>query len=150
MNKAQVGKRGEQAAARYLKRHGYQILERNIHISHQEIDIIAVNRDVIAFVEVKARIADPKDSDWQSTPGAAVNYEKQGHLLRAATNYLKRNRFDQQPRMDVIEVYLTPDKQISHLLRLWEKITAISGIPQKKVLHINHIENAFGFHGYRP
>lgn len=150
MNKAQVGKRGEQAAARYLRRHGYQILERNIHVSHQEIDIIAVNRDVIAFVEVKTRTADPQRSDWQSAPGAAVNYEKQGHLLRAAKNYLRNTGSEQQPRMDVIEVYLAPDHLMSRFSRFWERLTGVFGIPQRKVLHIHHIENAFGLYGYRP
>ena len=150
MNKAQVGKRGEQVAARYLKKHGYDIVERNIHISHQEIDIVAINKECIAFVEVKTRILDPTKKDLYSVPAAAVTANKQTFLLKAASKYLSDHRYDLQPRMDVIEVYLAQDHQISHLSRIWEKLTALFGTPQRKVLDVNHIINAFGLNGYRP
>ena len=44
---------GEDAAVRYLKTRGYEILDRNYRSSWGEIDIIARQRDVLAFVEVK-------------------------------------------------------------------------------------------------
>lgn len=151
MNKAQVGKRGEQIAARFLKKHGYEILEKNLHISHQEIDIIAVNHTHIAFVEVKTRVKDPNDADYLSTPAAAVTYEKQQHLLHSAKRYLSEHSYnDLQPRMDVIEVYLAPDTMIRPIECIWERISSTFFIPQRKALHINHIENAFGLYGYRP
>lgn len=150
MNKAQVGKRGEQAAARYLKRRGYQVLERNLHISHEEIDIIAVDRHCIAFVEVKTRIGRPENADRYSAPASAVTYQKQQHLLRAANAYLSKNTYSLQPRMDIIEIYLTPDNDLSFFDRLVEKVTSWFGVPQRRLIHINHIENAFGLHGYRP
>ena len=149
MNKAQVGKRGERAAARYLRRHGYDILEKNIHISHEEIDIIAIDRDCIAFVEVKTRCIRPENADRYSAPAAAVTYSKQEHLLRAAKTYIAKNRIKVQPRMDVIEVFLTPDKDLRPFDKFLEKITCAIGAPYRKVLHIHHIENAFGMHGYR-
>ena len=150
MNKAQVGKRGEQVAAGYLRKHGYDILERNIHISHQEIDIIAINKECIAFVEVKTRILDPSKSDPYSAPAAAVTESKQRFLLKAASKYLADHRYDLQPRMDVIEVYLAQEHQLSPVSRIWEKLTALFGTPHRKVLNVNHIENAFGLNGYRP
>ena len=150
MNKAQVGKRGEQVAARYLRRHGYDVLERNLHISHEEIDIIAINKQCIAFVEVKTRTARPEDADRFSAPASAVTYTKQEHLLRAANAYLSKNTFALQPRMDVIEVYLAPERDLSAKDKLIEKISAMFGTPRRRVLHVNHIENAFGVRGYRP
>ncbi len=150
MNKAQVGKRGEQIAARYLKRHGYDIIERNIHVSHQEIDIIAINRECIAFVEVKTRVLDPGRADRYTAPAAAVNVEKRRFLLKAASAYMAEHGYELQPRMDVVEVYLAPDHQIQALSRFWEKLTGFVGVPQRKVLRINHIENAFGLNGYIP
>ena len=150
MNKAQVGKRGEQVAARYLRRHGYDILERNLHISHEEIDIIAINKQCIAFVEVKTRTMRPEDADRLSAPASAVTYAKQEHLIRAANAYLAKNYCKLQPRMDVIEVYLSPEKDLRAIDRLLERMAALFGIPYRRVLHINHIENAFGAHGYRP
>ncbi len=149
MNKAQVGKCGEQVAAKYLRRHGYEILERNLHVSHEEIDIIAINMHCIAFVEVKTRIKRPEESDRYSAPASAVTYKKQEHLLRAAKAYLSRNSCSLQPRMDVIEVYLSPDEDLRKIDMLIERITALLGTPYRRVLHINHIENAFGVHGCR-
>lgn len=148
MNKAQVGKRGEQAAARYLKKHGYDILERNLHVSHQEIDIIAINRDCIVFVEVKTRTIYPDNADRFSTPAAAVTLQKQQFLLKAASKYIAEHHYALQPRMDVIEVYLAPDQEISAVQKLWKRLTGIIGTPRRKVLHINHIENAFGYRRY--
>ena len=148
MDKAQVGKRGEQAAARYLKLHGYDILERNLHVSHQEIDIVACDRDCIVFVEVKTRTIHPEDADRFSTPAAAVTVQKQQYLLKAASQYISQHRYALQPRMDVIEVYLVPDQEISALSKFFERLTGIFGVPKRKVLHINHIENAFGYRRY--
>ena len=150
MNKAQVGKRGEQVAAKYLQRHGYDVLERNLHVSHQEIDIIAANKQYIAFVEVKTRIGRPEDADVYSAPASAVTYQKQTHLLRAAHTYLAKSNCNMHPRMDVIEVYLAPEKDLKTADKLIEKITGMFGTPHRRVLHIHHIENAFGVHGYRP
>ena len=48
------GNWGEDAAVRYLKTRGYEILDRNYRSSWGEIDIIARQQDVLAFVEVKA------------------------------------------------------------------------------------------------
>ena len=150
MNKAQVGKCGEQAAARYLRRKGYDIIERNLHISHEEIDIVAINKQYIAFVEVKARTIRPEGTDRISAPASAVTYAKQEHLLRAARAYLAKNHVQLQPRMDVIEVYLAPTEDMRKIDRMIEKIGLLMGFPYKRILRINHIENAFGAHGYRP
>ena len=150
MNKAQVGKCGEQAAARYLRRKGYDIIERNLHISHEEIDIVAINKQYIAFVEVKTRTIRPEETDRISAPASAVTYAKQEHLLRAARAYLAKNHVQLQPRMDVIEVYLAPTEDIRKIDRMIEKIGLLMGFPYKRILRINHIENAFGAYGYRP
>ena len=150
MNKAQVGKCGEQAAARYLRRKGYDIIERNLHISHEEIDIVAINKQYIAFVEVKTRTIRPEETDCISAPSSAVTYAKQEHLLRAARAYLAKNHVQLQPRMDVIEVYLAPTEDMRKIDRMIEKIGLLMGFPYKRILRINHIENAFGVHGYRP
>ena len=150
MDKAQIGRRGEQIAAQYLRRHGYDILERNLHISHEEIDIIAINKHCIAFVEVKTRTGRPEQADYLSAPASAVTYKKQEHLLRAANAYLAKSAYSLQPRMDIIEVYLAPESDLRAIDKLLEKFSALFGTPQRRVLHINHIENAFGVHGYRP
>ena len=49
-----LGRRGEDAAARFLKKQGYRILDRNRFLGKYEIDIIARDGNCIAFVEVKS------------------------------------------------------------------------------------------------
>ena len=48
-----IGGAGEEAAAKYLRRKGYKILERNYHIRGGELDIIAQKDGYIVFVEVE-------------------------------------------------------------------------------------------------
>lgn len=127
MTTAEIGKKGEKLAANFLKRNGYKILERNLHQSHNEIDIIAANKEYIVFVEVKTRTANKDLFLPYGSPATAVTKEKQKRTVRAATNYLltqSKKAKEKQPRMDVIEVYL-------------EKETG-------KLLEINHITDAFG------
>ena len=125
MKTVDIGRIGEDAAVKYLKKNGYKIIERNIHVSHNELDIIARNKEFLVFVEVKARSTDKSLSYQFGTPASAVTYSKKQRTLEAARAFLSSGRFDSlQPRFDVIEVHL--DKT------------------DKKVLHINHILNAFG------
>ena len=52
MDNKSLGSRGEEAAAVYLMRHGYEILERNFRVSTGEIDIVAVTGNTLVFAEV--------------------------------------------------------------------------------------------------
>ena len=119
-----VGKLGEDAAAKFLSKNGYKILERNIHISHNEIDIIAKNKSFLVFAEVKTRTVGEDLYSEYGTPAAAVTKQKQMRIITAARSYLYIKKIsDIQPRFDVVEVYV--DKA--------------SG----KILKINHFEDAF-------
>ena len=123
-NTTSVGRYGEELACEFLKNKKFKILEQNFYSSHNEIDIIAENKQYIIFVEVKTRSCTP-DSDFSfGTPASAVTYSKQKRTLIAAQAYLNEHNTKKAPRLDVIEVYL--DKRDSSLLK------------------INHIEDAFG------
>lgn len=128
MKTVDIGRLGEDQAARYLKKNKFKIIERNLHVSHNEIDIIAISKKqrIIAFVEVKARTVDKDLYSPFGTPASAVTKEKQRRTIEAARRYLRSNEkyFDFQPRFDVFEIYLDREDM--------------------KVLKINHIENAFG------
>lgn len=88
----------EDAAARHLKAQGYKVVERNFATRFGEIDIVAVQRDVVVFVEVKSR-----SSDDYGPPEEGVTATKQAHLRRAAELYLKRHRLLDSPcRFDVL------------------------------------------------
>ncbi|MBR2346878.1 MAG: YraN family protein [Clostridia bacterium] len=128
MKTVDIGRLGEDQAARFLKKNKFKIIDRNLHVSHNEIDIIAISKKqrIIAFVEVKARTVDKDLYSPFGTPASAVTKEKQRRTIEAARGYLRSNEkyFDFQPRFDVLEIYLDREDM--------------------KVLKINHIENAFG------
>jgi putative endonuclease len=90
----------EQAAADFLMRQGYEILEMNYRIRQGEIDIIAREDGCIVFVEVKYRAKGEADAL------SAVDFRKQRKISRVALTYITRHRLSQYTpyRFDVIAV----------------------------------------------
>lgn len=78
----QRGRRGEDEAAAYLQKNGYRVLERNWKKHHAEIDIIAIEGDILVFIEVKTRF-----SDEYGKPEEAMTPWKVKTLERAAYEY---------------------------------------------------------------
>lgn len=103
MNHKEIGNLGETLAAELLKRKGYHILERNYRCAYGEVDIIAANRDTIAFVEVKTRLTD-LCGDGRS----AVDSKKRHRIHNAAGYYLSNTTtvFDDVD-FQVVEIALT-------------------------------------------
>ena len=95
-----LGDFGEERAARYLRRKGYRIVERNYRCRQGEIDIIAERREFLVFVEVKLR----KDERFAEAR-EFVTAAKQRRILAAAQLWLAQHESERQPRFDVIEVY---------------------------------------------
>jgi len=125
----ELGRFGEKAAAEYLKKKGYRILEKNFRAGKNEIDIIAANRKEIVFVEVKTRTLSALGDLPYGTPLEAVDTPKQKRTLAAASAYLYKSETERIPRFDIIEVYLT------HRSGLFKTLS---------VEKISHIEDAFG------
>jgi len=103
---AMLGRRGEKAAARHLKRSGYAILERNYTVMEGEIDLIAFRDGTIVFVEVRSQ-TEPALID----PLRTVNRRKQSRVIRAAKHYASVHRLDAEDvelRFDVIRVLFGP------------------------------------------
>ena len=119
MDKKSLGPWGEEQAARYLRLHGYSILERNFSCRAGEIDIVAKKGKFLVFVEVKTR----KNAEFAEAR-EFVTYAKQQRIFAAAHLYLTSHDGDLQPRFDVIEVY-APDGE------------------QSRKVRINHIKDAF-------
>ena len=119
-----TGNTGEDAAVKHLKKHGYRILERNYVALGHEIDVIAKNKDTLAFIEVKTRTVGSKS--WETRPSASVTREKQLNIINTAKWYLGKAVYntklkDLRVRLDVIEVYLenkgvkTYVKELNHI-----------------------------------
>ena len=97
-----LGKLGEDLAAAELERRGYAITARRYRTRCGEIDIVAEIREVLVFVEVKAR----EDAEFGSA-AEAVTPRKQRALTRMARDYLTRERIVDRPcRFDVVTVML--------------------------------------------
>jgi len=95
-----LGLSGEEAAARYLKRLGYRIVARGDRLKTGEIDLVAVDRQTVVFVEVKTR-----ESTEAGHPSEAVDAVKQRRLTRAAVTFLKHHGLLESPaRFDVVAV----------------------------------------------
>ena len=111
MNTREFGKIGEAFAAEYLEAKGYRILGRNVYVSHCEIDVLAESDTHILFTEVKTRRGFPDKPDRYGRPGTAVNAMKKASLIKGASLWITQNRSslgNRQPRIDVIEIYLSP------------------------------------------
>ena len=88
---------------------GYKILETNYRNRLGEIDIIAKDRDTIAFVEVKAR-----KSKTYGHPKWAITSKKQRKISMVALSYLKSTRqIDTRARFDVVTVTLNSEDTTS-------------------------------------
>ena len=90
----EVGKKGEEIAAKYLQSKGYKILERNYSTKFGEIDLIVSKNNILSFVEVKLK----KGEDF-GTPEEMVGKNKRAQVERMANFYLidkpeMQKRFD--------------------------------------------------------
>lgn len=95
-----LGDRGEAAAWEFLKKQGYDLVEKNYHCKLGEIDVIARRAGRIAFIEVKTRT-----SDHYGAPQEAVNLVKQEKIFKIASWYLKEKKLSGTPvAFDVISV----------------------------------------------
>jgi putative endonuclease len=95
-----LGRRGEDAAAKYLKRQGYRLIARGVRSRLGELDIIAADGRTVVFVEVKTR-----RSGDAGHPTEAIDAAKQRRMTRAALAYLKaKGLLDYSARFDVVAV----------------------------------------------
>lgn len=75
---------GEEFAAGYLSQQGYTVIGRNVRTPYGEIDLIALDGEVLVFVEVKTR-----SSNAFGFPEEAISKQKAGHMLASAQSYLQ-------------------------------------------------------------
>lgn len=99
-----TGQRGEALAEERLRSLGYRILERNWRFKHLEVDLIAVEADMLVFVEIKTRndlrYGQPEDS---------VDWRKERKLARAAEIYIHKTNYHGEIRFDIVSVLWPQD-----------------------------------------
>jgi putative endonuclease len=94
------GAAAEGQVAEYLKRQGYEILDRNVTFRDGELDLVAQRGPVLAFVEVRMR-----STEAFGDPSATVSWAKQRRIVRAATRYAQEHHCgDRDLRFDVASV----------------------------------------------
>ncbi len=95
-----LGRRGEEAAAKFLRRQGYRILASGLDSRLGELDLIAVDGRTIVFVEVKTRA-----STDAGHPAEAIDPRKEQRMTQAALAYLKSHGLLQYAaRFDVVAI----------------------------------------------
>jgi putative endonuclease len=113
-----VARLGEEIATNYLKKKGYQIIDRNFRKGYGEIDIIAVYSSVLVFVEVKTRTTSLYGGAIE-----AISYSKLKSLIRTCEYYkMLHPKLPGALRIDAILIDLE----------------------NKKVKNLEHVENISG------
>ncbi len=105
-----VGKKGESYVCEYLKQNGWSITQTNYHSRYGEIDIIAEDKNYIAFVEVKAR----NNFKFSHAP-EIVNKSKRIKIIKTAYVYISEKNLSKQPRFDIAEVLISKEGDIKNL-----------------------------------
>src|SRR5438093_5149297 len=85
-----LGRAAEEAVASRLRRRGWQILARNARTRFGEIDLVALEGDVLVFVEVKAGRVN--GSGGPARPVLAVGPAKQRRIRGLARAWLAGRR----------------------------------------------------------
>jgi putative endonuclease len=109
--KQNLGRRGEDEAASYLKKQGYILLQRNYRCPLGEIDIIAKDGKTLVFAEVRAR-----SSGRFGLPQESIHWHKQSRLRKVAQYYLKAVQKEEAPvRFDVLALLFDRENQPVHV-----------------------------------
>ena len=93
------GKFGEEQALLYLRKLGYNILECNWQFRKFEIDIIALDKEILVAVEVKTR----KNNAF-GAPEVFVTRKKQSQLIKGINHYVERKELANEIRFDIVSV----------------------------------------------
>ncbi len=113
----QRGRLGEKYVCDYLENKGYIIVDTNYSSRYGEIDVIARNDKIIAFVEVKTRTSASLVGGFES-----ITKSKIRRMIKTIACYLTEKSIVLQPRIDCVQVMVNPNNN--------------------SLVDINYIENA--------
>ena len=109
----QTGLSAESRAAAYLMVKGYRILAKRFRTRYGEIDLVARRRNLVAFVEVKAR-ATLDDAAFAVTP------HQQGRIINAAEAWLAANPQYAEFELRFDAILIAPRRLPRHLLAAFD------------------------------
>ena len=107
----QFGKDAEVLAEKYFVDNGFEILFRNWRHSHYEIDIIAQKKDILHFIEVKAR-----QTSKFGYPEESVSKKKLRFLMNAADEFLFQNQQYGHVQFDILSIIIEKNKEPEYFL----------------------------------
>lgn len=112
MNHNDLGNWGESLAVKHLKEKGLKILETNWRHLRAEIDIIAMEGEILVFLEVKTRT-----SEYFGPPEMFVTPQKEKLMVRAAHAYMQQIKHEWEIRFDIVSVLFRNQKdyEVRHL-----------------------------------
>jgi putative endonuclease len=107
----ETGIKGENIAKNFLETKGYEIVHCNWRFGKKEIDIIAMHKNTVVFIEVKTR----SSFDF-GFPEEAVSVQKQNYMKAAAETYLDEHPEIKNLQFDIISILLNREevKEIRH------------------------------------
>jgi putative endonuclease len=100
------GDEGELLAFDYLKDRGFIIIEKNWTVGHKEIDLVAFDRNILVFIEVKTR----KSIKGLSAEDV-LSESKRLFLLEAAEKYVEEKNISNEIRFDLLLISLQGQKK---------------------------------------
>ena len=104
----ELGRRGDDEAARHLQSLGYRILGRRERVLRGDIDIVALDGRTVVFVEVRSR-----SDTSHGHPAETVGPTKQRRIAELAAAYIRRHRLqDQSVRIDVVAVTFPAEPRV--------------------------------------
>ena len=108
MNNKPQGISGEDTATSFIKKKGFEILERNYQHTKGEVDIIAmIDNVLLVFCEVKYR----KNSDY-GNPEVFVSRDQQKSIIRVAEHYIQAINWHKDIRFDILAI---TGKEVYHI-----------------------------------
>jgi putative endonuclease len=107
----ELGRKGEKLAAECLTKKGIEVIQFNYRYGRAEIDIIAKEKNVLIFVEVKYRT-----STKFGFPEEFIDKAKEKRIKSAAENYIFEKNWQHDIRFDIVSIVDNKEPQIEHFI----------------------------------
>lgn len=116
--KQKIGDLGEELATKFLKKKGYQIVDRNWRKYFGEIDIVAKKDNIYYFVEVKTTTG----QDWKFSPEDHLDNKKIKKIEMMSNVYCQSKNLEKYDnKLSAVFVYLDMENKQARI-KFWEQI----------------------------